>query len=84
MAIHNLLSRTTFDNCTSYAYFEVRAEKNGKLGSKKPGLNILQAFATLKYLLEKFAYHMLHRSTTLSTRWIVVTKTLHFFFQMTY
>ena len=45
-------------------------------GSKKPREHIVQAIATLRCLLEKFANHMPHRSITLPTRESVVTKTL--------
>jgi hypothetical protein len=66
---------------TSFRYVEVatsghRARHHGNYGSKKPREHTVQAIATLRYMLEKSANHMPHRSTTMPTGETVVTKTL--------
>jgi hypothetical protein len=66
------------------ATVDVKAGQHISLGSKKPRSHTLQAIATLRCFLEKSANHMLHKSTTLPSREIVVTKTLHSSFKWNY
>jgi hypothetical protein len=59
------VSRATFFRYAKAATSGDRARHHGNYGSKKPREHTVQAIATLRCLLEKFADHMPHRSTTL-------------------
>jgi hypothetical protein len=71
------VSRATFFRYAEAATKGVKADQYGNQGMKKPRNHIVQAIATLRCLLEKFADHMPHKSTTLPSGEIVVTKILH-------
>jgi hypothetical protein len=70
------VSRATFFWYAEAATSGHRARRHGNYGSKKPREHIVQAIATLRYMLEKPADRMLHMSITMPTGEILVTKTL--------
>jgi hypothetical protein len=70
------VSRATFFRYAEAATSGLRARQHGNYGSKKPREHTVQTISTLRCMLEKSADHMPHRSTTMPTGEIVVTKTL--------
>jgi hypothetical protein len=70
------VSRATFFRYAETATSGHRAKHHRDYSSKKPREHTVQAIATLRCMLEKFADHMPHRLTTMPTGETVVTKTL--------
>jgi hypothetical protein len=74
--IMGVLKATVF-NYVADASLGVRTRHHNNLGFKKPRFHTLQTIATPRCFLEKSIDHMPNRSTTLSTKEVVVTKTLY-------
>ena len=70
------VSRATFFWYAEAATSGHRARHHGNYSSKKPREHTVQAIATLRCMLEKFADHMPHRSTIMLIGDTTVIKTL--------
>ena len=65
---------TIFYRYTGYAAIDHVVEKHGNSGLVKPRPHIVQATATLRYILNKLVDHMPHKSRTLASGEKIVSK----------